>query len=485
MGKRVIIFFIVLINLGLCLNTAQSQVNFLGSYGGYWTESFPELLESYDGSLILNGSSQSFPHNDVWNAPSNYYILKVDTNGTVIWDITNTPPSYTNFCYGGLKTFDGNYLFLSPTSGTNILKTNDNGDTIFFHSVPEGPGYVNYPFGMCITADSNYIVSGQWSQNGRQLPYLQKITGNADLIWDSWYDFENDSSEGSIGKIILTSDNGFMSVGNLDGYYPFIIHYDGAGNVEWWKYYREFWNDPGVNFNAINMQTAANGNIWLVGEGVNSSSPHDICANNPQFSYLLEINLLGEVLNTKFYCYDEAANTNFKFDNIKITDDGGCIIWGTNNILPTTWVIQKLNADWEEEWTVVTEYDINDVIQHSSGTYYATGEILYGPPNEPRYNTDFFLLKIAANGTAVEEFKPQKEVLNIYPNPAYRQLTIQATTTSKAEYFIYDASGRLLQTGGFVQSKTIDLGGLAEGVYLIRVETEDGVVSRKFVKQKE
>jgi len=36
-----------------------------------------------------------------------------------------------------------------------------------------------------------------------------------------------------------------------------------------------------------------------------------------------------------------------------------------------------------------------------------------------------------------------------------------------------------------VQSKTLDVKGFAEGVYFIRVETESGVLSKKFVKQNE
>jgi len=84
----------------------------------------------------------------------------------------------------------------------------------------------------------------------------------------------------------------------------------------------------------------------------------------------------------------------------------------------------------------------------------------------------------------VEEINVNDE-FKIYPNPATNILTLQTNAPDKADYAIYDISGRLMQSGSFVLSKTLDVAGFAEGVYFIRVETESGVLSKKFVKQNE
>jgi hypothetical protein len=50
---------------------------------------------------------------------------------------------------------------------------------------------------------------------------------------------------------------------------------------------------------------------------------------------------------------------------------------------------------------------------------------------------------------------------------------------------IYDISGRMLQTFEVLKtSKVLDISHLANGIYLVKVKTEEGEVVKKIVKQK-
>lgn len=82
----------------------------------------------------------------------------------------------------------------------------------------------------------------------------------------------------------------------------------------------------------------------------------------------------------------------------------------------------------------------------------------------------------------VEELTKSDE-WEIYPNPATTTLTIQTTHPNNTTYTIYDITGRLMQTGRLTEKKQIDISSFAEGVYVFYLQMQQGVVSKKFVKQ--
>lgn len=85
---------------------------------------------------------------------------------------------------------------------------------------------------------------------------------------------------------------------------------------------------------------------------------------------------------------------------------------------------------------------------------------------------------------SVEENQFQTFQLEIHPNPATNLLTIKTTAVGKAEYYIYDINGKLLQSQSFLQNKTIDISTFAEAIYLLQVQTNKGTTNRKFVISK-
>lgn len=89
------------------------------------------------------------------------------------------------------------------------------------------------------------------------------------------------------------------------------------------------------------------------------------------------------------------------------------------------------------------------------------------------------------NETDIDEFNPEA-VLLLYPNPATSQVQIKWTDSRfvGAEMQIFDVYGKLI-TVEKIEKKTsqIDISQWANGIYFIRVNSSEGVVTKRFVKQ--
>ena len=80
---------------------------------------------------------------------------------------------------------------------------------------------------------------------------------------------------------------------------------------------------------------------------------------------------------------------------------------------------------------------------------------------------------------AVEEMTAS---FNIYPNPVNDRLYIEAETEVK-EVVVYDVYGRQQTTDNGQQTLSIDVANLSNGVYFVKVVTENGEVVKRFIKK--
>jgi len=89
---------------------------------------------------------------------------------------------------------------------------------------------------------------------------------------------------------------------------------------------------------------------------------------------------------------------------------------------------------------------------------------------------------VRVTDVGIEDFSNLNNSIKLYPNPANNYLIIETTLSGKLNYSVYDITGRQLQSGSFLRNKKLDVMGLAEGVYVIQLQTQKGVISKKFVK---
>lgn len=72
--------------------------------------------------------------------------------------------------------------------------------------------------------------------------------------------------------------------------------------------------------------------------------------------------------------------------------------------------------------------------------------------------------------------------LIIYPNPAHTEIQIQSSTFVQS-IKIFSATGQLLYSNDHYDLNPINIVNLSNGIYVIQVETVDGIVTRRFIKQ--
>jgi len=90
-------------------------------------------------------------------------------------------------------------------------------------------------------------------------------------------------------------------------------------------------------------------------------------------------------------------------------------------------------------------------------------------------------------GIGIKENETQLLNVSVYPNPASNLLFIefkerQGNTTIE----IFDVAGKIVKAGAFLNSQKytgIPVADLAKGLYLVRIRTGAGSVTKKFIKE--
>ena len=75
--------------------------------------------------------------------------------------------------------------------------------------------------------------------------------------------------------------------------------------------------------------------------------------------------------------------------------------------------------------------------------------------------------------------------IKLYPNPATNELTISLLDPTEADIRVYDLLGKLMiyEANQFVaNSHRLDVSSLMSGTYFIRINSEYGTVTKKFIK---
>jgi len=74
-----------------------------------------------------------------------------------------------------------------------------------------------------------------------------------------------------------------------------------------------------------------------------------------------------------------------------------------------------------------------------------------------------------------------KDQIKIYPNPVSEKLYISSETKNLNEYVIYSSLGNIVLKGSFLEN-SIDVSKLSIGIYFLKVFSEEGNVTKKFLK---
>ncbi len=89
----------------------------------------------------------------------------------------------------------------------------------------------------------------------------------------------------------------------------------------------------------------------------------------------------------------------------------------------------------------------------------------------------------ATDFTGINTISKNDQQFTVYPNPASDKLFLKSNkaTTEKTSYSIIDVSGRVLLTDALVNTESIDISMLSNGIYFISISTPTKTATQKFV----
>ncbi len=422
------------------------------------------------GSAISNDGDVSGNHNpsispDLWG-------VQIDSNQSVTWQK----------CYGGLngdvaynfcKTADSGYIICGATF------SND-GDVIGFHSNSTsdiwvvkidssgniqwqkclGGSNIDEAFAVRQTLDGNYIVGGSTSSgdgdvigiHNSQDMWLVKLDTIGNIIWQKCL---GGSAYESMSSLLFTSDGGFIATGTTNSV---------SGDVTGWHVSSLYWAD-----------------IWVV--KMDSSG-------NIQWQH----------------CYGGTDDEDYP--SIAKTSDGGYVVscstkstdgdvTGLHGMFPFDIWVFKIDSLGNLQWERTLGGSGSDLTlsgnlikQTSDGGYIVSGitDSNDGDVSGNHGSQDIWVVKLAPDYSSVASLSSPITDFTTYLNPGTNQLTLTfyANGNERTQVQLLDITGRVLLqqplsvTSGF-NKQEVQAGQLAGGVYLARLVTEGGSVSKKLI----
>lgn len=233
------------------------------SFGGSDTDVLTALAPVADGGFLLGGYSSSAPGGNKTAAALgdfDYWVVRVDTNGTRLWDRSFGSPGDDRL-HGLAATADGGFVLAgSSDSIAGGNKTSSGyGDLDFWVLRLDGAGNKiwEHPFGttqrddaraVVATADGGFAVAGDSVTIETERDYwVLRLDGAGNVVWSTFLGEDGDDGNGETAyALAATPDGGFVVTGESntrpDGHKTsphfgegdfWTVRLDAAGNKTW------------------------------------------------------------------------------------------------------------------------------------------------------------------------------------------------------------------------------------------------------------
>lgn len=142
---------------------------------------------------------------------------------------------------------------------------------------------------------------------------------------------------------------------------------------------------------------------------------------------------------------------------------------------------------WQEDiWYDITvsgnaegvEYSLNGELKYTGALLYNIDELRFAHDN---YSGSAFFDEITIQHSTLNITDVAVAMFKIYPNPTKDILNLEGADNI-LDYAIYDLTGKQLKATQ-TPNNNVDVSHLSQGVYLIQLNTENGTVSKKFIKE--
>ena len=463
-----------------CLVKTDSTGNIL------WTKLYSELYfnnifftsfeQTADNAYLISGIARHINS-------ARQLMMKVDSFGNIIWSNCYGSPNAINqnaaWCVKVLS--DGNYLMSGITSDYGagmrdfyLIKTDTSGNTLWSRTL--GTGLLEISLGVEIAANGNFVMMGLEDLIGTT---LAEFDNNGNLIWNKTYSLPN--SDGlTQWAVKKCPDNGFAIVGVWDadttGFWPYLLKTDSSGNVMWCKLYTQnTW--PATVGEFFDVRITSDSGFILTWE---PEHPCQYCRTG-----LIKTDSLGNIEWSKNYTLNKYT---FPSSAIQTSDLGYVVVGHTLygiNFLKTD-INGNTGGCYDTSLAVIP---INLPVTISTHGTLDSGYVLN------TFNPIVTLVTVTDTNNCLSvnvsesEIKNQASQIQIFPNPAYQNISIttQNLHGKKVEIKITDMLGQILLSrdentfGDGNLTTIINIESLASGIYFVSVCAGGNNIVRKLV----
>jgi uncharacterized delta-60 repeat protein len=241
------------------------------AYGGTYLDYAYSVQQTSDGGYIVAGQTLSFGA-----GYSNFWVLKLNSNGAVVWQKTYGGPGERRAC-SIRQTSDGGYIVAGPTESFGagdydfwVLKLNGDG-SVAWQKTYGGPSG-DYAYSIQQTIDGGYIVAGPTSSFGASADlWVLKLNSDGTVAWQKRYGGADPDTALSIQQ---TGDSGYIVAGYTDsfgagGWDFWVLKLNSDGTVAWQRSYGGGGEDAAKSIQQTNdggyiVAGKTNGHFWVL-----------------------------------------------------------------------------------------------------------------------------------------------------------------------------------------------------------------------------
>ncbi len=364
---------------------ATGNLEWQKTYGGLKHDWGYSIEPTLDGGYIIAGSTASNDGDVTENKGDyDYWIFKIDATGTLIWQKTYGGSDY-EYARSVKQTPDGGYIVAGFTSSTDgdvignhsavsdywILKLDADGTLLWQKTL----GGINHDaaYDIQLTSDGGFIIAGPAASYNGDITgshgswdfWVVKLNATGTLVWQKAL---GGNSEDFAHSIQQTSDDGFIVTGytfsnngditeNNGDYDYWIVKLNAVGELSWQKSF----GGSGSDWAYSVIQTNDEGYIIA---GHSESTDGDVVGNHGgNDMWLVRLNSVGDFLWQKTL----GGSGDDRAFSIKQTSDDGFIVagvsWSTDGDLSS-------NEGYGDVWIVKLEPESLAVADFDSSSYF-------------------------------------------------------------------------------------------------------------------
>jgi hypothetical protein len=458
----------------------------------------PEMISWFNASRIYNGEIIIG-----WvTLTDSLRIQRLDEDGSKIWAneliVANasSTPNYILGIYGYHIIHDNSgycisigTVYFGGSSGNRITRfTSDGVLTGWYDGEPEGTQYNYGSSGLQSAydaADNIYIYYSSANGAGAELMCL-KVNTAGDTIWGpvnvlagtSGLAYQFSGISDANGITFVWQGNG--NVGSATNLYSRRLNTDGD----------YAWSGPTIPICAID---GLQENFFWKKSGDNyyitwaDSRPGTIPGNYDIYVQKFDIN--GTVYWTENGVPVISLNTYIPYPKFNFLEDNSMIVCHQSNTVG--FVAQKVlddgTVDWDEDGSLICTSIYNPFYDEHVEVHSGNKVISVWAKSNPGGGSDNIYISRIDNTETNGVGELNAKQIQIYPNPASTEVTVVLPETmNNAEVSLIDFSGKEIHRNIFLPNTLdnillISTINLASGLYLIRIKSENEIISQKLI----